>query len=84
MLSEKIKKEGLPDFFKNDVRLRNAEDGNLDKVIKDIKKEYEQYQPKGATHSTVVPTQTQTVNKQQDDKSVAYEKMGEAVKELIK
>ena len=84
VLSEKLKKEGLPDFFKNDTRLLNAEDGNLDKVIKDIKKEYEQYQPKGATHSTVVPTQNQTVNKQQDDKGVAFEKMGDALKELIK
>lgn len=84
VLSEKLKKEGLPDFFKNDTRLLNAEDGNLDKVIKDIKKEYEQYQPKGATHSTVVQTQSQTVNKQQDDKSAAFEKMGDALKELIK
>ena len=84
ILTEKLKKEGLPDFFKNDTRLLNAEDGNLDKVIKDIKKEYEQYQPKGATHSTVVPTQSQTVNKQQDDKSAAFEKMGDALKELIK
>ena len=84
VLGEKLKKEGLPDFFKNDTRLLNAEDGNLDKVIKDIKKEYEQYQPKGATHSTVVPTQSQTVNKQQDDKSAAFEKMGDALKELIK
>ena len=84
MLSEKLKKEGLPDFFKNDTRLLNAEDGNLDKVIKDIKKEYEQYQPKGATHSTVVQTQSQNVNKQQDDKSAAFEKMGDAIKELIK
>ena len=84
VLSEKLKKEGLPDFFKNDTRLLNAEDGNLDKVIKDIKKEYEQYQPKGATHSTVVQTQSQNVNKQQDDKGVAFEKMGDALKELIK
>ena len=84
VLSEKLKKEGLPDFFKNDTRLLNAEDGSLDKVIKDIKKEFEQYQPKGATHSTVVPTQSQTVNKQQDDKGVAFEKMGDALKELIK
>lgn len=84
VLSEKLKKECLPDFFKNDTRLLNAEDGNLDKVIKDIKKEYEQYQPKGATHSTVVQTQSQNVNKQQDDKSAAYEKMGDAIKELIK
>ena len=84
VLSEKLKKEGLPDFFKNDTRLLNAEDGNLDKVIKDIKKEYEQYQPKGATHSTVVQTQSQSVNKQQDDKSAAFEKMGDTLKELIK
>ena len=84
VLSEKLKKEGLPDFFKNDTRLLNAEDGNLDKVIKDIKKEYEQYQPKGATHSTVVPTQNQTVAQQQDEKGAAFEKMGDAIKELIK
>ena len=84
ILTEKLKKEGLPDFFKNDTRLLNAEDGNVDKVIKDIKKEYEQYQPKGATHSTVVPTQNQTVDKTQDDKSAAFEKMGDALKELIK
>ncbi|MBO7734950.1 MAG: hypothetical protein J6S67_20480 [Methanobrevibacter sp.] len=84
VLSEKLKKEGLPDFFKNDTRLLNAEDGNVDKVIKDIKKEFEAIQPKGATHSTVVQTQSQSVNKQQDDKSAAFEKMGDAIKELIK
>ncbi len=84
ILTEKLKKEGLPDFFKNDTRLLNAEDGNVDKVIKDIKKEFEAIQPKGATRSTVVQTQNQNVNKQQDDKSVAFEKMGDAIKELIK
>ena len=85
VLGEKLKKEGLPDFFKNDTRLLNAEDGNLDKVIKDIKKEYEQYQPKGANHSTVVPTQSQTIQKgEQDTKSVAFEKMGDALKEIVK
>ena len=84
VLGEKLKKEGLPDFFKNDTRLLNAEDGDVDKVIKEIKKEFDAFQPKGATHSTVVPTQSQTVNKQQDDKGVAFEKMGDALKELIK
>ena len=84
VLTEKLKKEGLPDFFKNDSRLLNADDGNLDKVIKDIKKEFEAYQPRGATHSTVVPTQSQNVNRQQDDKGAAFEKMGDALKELIK
>lgn len=85
VLGEKLKKEGLPDFFKNDTRLLNAEDGNLDKVIKDIKKDYEQYQPKGANHSTVVPTQSQTIQKgEQDTKVVAFEKMGDALKEIVK
>ena len=88
VLSEKLKKEGLPDFFKNDTRLLNAEEGNIDKVIKDIKKEYEQYQPKGATHSTVVQTNTTSGNTQASDKEQAkeqaYEKMGDAIKELIK
>lgn len=79
-LSKKLAKEGLPDFFKNDTRLINAEDGDLDKVIKDIKKEYGDVLPKGATHSTVVPTaQNQPpVDKKQE----AYNKMGEALKEL--
>ena len=85
VLGEKLKKEGLPDYFKNDTRLLNAEDGDLDKVIKDIKKDYEQYQPKGANHSTVVPTQSQTIQKgEQDTKSVAFEKMGDALKEIVK
>lgn len=79
-LSQRLKKEGLPDFFKNDARLINAEEGDVDKVIKDIKKEYETYLPKGATHSTVVPNaQNQPpVDKKQE----AYNKMGEALKEL--
>lgn len=83
VLSEKLKKEGLPDFFKNDTRLLNAEEGNVDKVIKDIKKEYEQYQPKGATHSTVVQTNTGGGNTQQSEKELAFEKMGEAIKEIV-
>lgn len=85
VLSEKLKKEGMPDYFKNDVRLLNAEDGNVDKVIKDIKKEYEQYQPKGATHSTVVQTSANGGgNPPANDKEQAYEKMGDTIKELIK
>ena len=84
VLSEKLKKENLPDFFKNDVRLRDAEDGEIDKVIKEIKKEFDAFQPKGATHSTVVPTQTQSISNTQDEKGQAFEKMGDAIKELIK
>ena len=84
VLTEKLKKEGLPEFFKNDTRLLNAEDGNIDKVIKDIKKEFDAYQPKGATHSTVVPTQNQNVDRKQDDKDAAYSAMGDAIKEMLK
>lgn len=79
-LSKKLAKEGLPDFFKNDTRLLNAEDGDIDKVIKDIKKEYGDAIPKGATHSTVV--QTAQGQKQVDTKQEAYNKMGQALKEL--
>ena len=60
IISSKLEKEGLPSFFKNDARLLNAEEGDYDKVIKDIKKEYDATLPKGATHSTVVPTAAQT------------------------
>lgn len=80
-ISKRLAKEGLPDFFKNDTRLLNAEDGDLDKVVKDIKKEYDNYQPKGATHSTVVPNAQST--KEKGEKQEAYDKMGEALKEII-
>ena len=79
-ISKRLAKEGLPDFLKNDTRLLNAEEGDLDKVIKDVKKDFEAYQPKGATHSTVVPNaQNQPPV---DEKQEAYNKMGEALKEL--
>lgn len=81
-LASRLAKEGLPDFFKNDARLLSAEDGNLDKVIKDVKKEYEATLPKGATHSTVVSTPT-GAKPQGDGKTAAYEAMGEALKGIL-
>lgn len=85
VIGEKLAKENLPSYFKNDARLLNAEEGDYDKVIKDIKKDYEANLPKGATHSTVVPTQSQRVTQQGGDaKGEAYEKMGSALQELIK
>ena len=81
MLSERLEKEGLPSFFKNDTRLLNAEDGNIDKVIKDIKKEYEADRPKGANHSTVV--RTAQGNQQKDAKSDGYSKFGDSLKEIV-
>lgn len=81
VLMEKLAKEGLPAHFKYDTRLLSAEDGDLDKAIKEVKKEYEQTLPKGATHSTVV--QTSTVGayaaKSGDKKQEAFEKLGEAL-----
>ena len=56
ILGEKLAKENLPSFFKNDSRLLNAENGDVDKVIKDIKKEYEASLPRGNQTSTVVKT----------------------------
>ena len=81
VISEKLNKEGLPDFFKNDSRLLNAEDGDLDKVIKDIKKDYEPYQQKGAKYSTVV--QNASGQKPNNDKAEVYQAVGEALKDAL-
>lgn len=82
ILAEKLAKENLPSYFKNDNRLLNAEDGDVDKVIKDIKKEYEASLPKGATYSTVVPT---SGSNQPDatEKDAANAALGQALKELV-
>ncbi len=77
-ISQKLAKEGLPNYFKNDTRLLNAEEGDIDKVIKEVKKEYEATLPKGATHSTVV--QTAQGAKSTNDKTQLYEDVGNAIK----
>jgi len=58
--AKKLAEAELPDFFKNDSRLLNAEDEQVDEVIKTIKEEYSKVLPKGATISTNVVTGTQT------------------------
>lgn len=80
-ISNRLAKEGLPNYFKNDTRLLNANDADLDKVIKDVKKEYEQTLPKGATHSTVIQTAQGQVPK--DNKSQVFEATGEALKQAL-
>ena len=82
ILGEKLAKENLPTFFKNDSRLLNAEDGDVDKVIKDIKKEYEASLPKGNTHSSVVQVNSQVPTQSKED--AAKEEFGKALKQLIK
>lgn len=81
-ISQKLAKEGLPSYFKNDTRLLNAEAGELDKVIKDVKKEYEASLPKGATHSTVVQQNAKSPSGD-GSKEEAFEKMGEAIKQIV-
>ena len=85
ILGEKLAKEGLPSYFKNDNRLLTAEDGDLDRVIKEVKKEYEATLPKGNPHSNVIqqggsvsPTSNKT------DTDIANEKMAEFLNEVLR
>lgn len=82
-LAQRLEKEKLPTYFKNDARLINADETNIDKVIKDIRKEYEASLPKGATHSTVVQTNATGKNANASEKDAAYAKMGDTLKQLI-
>lgn len=65
--AQKLKDNDLPDFFKNDARLLNAEDDKVDEVIKTIKEEYSKVLPKGATISTNITGSTPTGSKSKDD-----------------
>ena len=88
-ISARLAKEGLPVYFKNDTRLLSAEDGDLDKVIKDVKKEYEATLPKGAANSTVVQTSTSkpsgnNVGGAKDEQQAqAYGDFGQALNNLV-
>lgn len=83
VIEERLSKEGLPSYFRNDSRLLNAKDEDFDKAIKDVKKEYEATLPKGNTHSTVVQTYTNGAGQEQDATSKANEEMGNALKQII-
>lgn len=80
IVKDKVTGAGLPSYFVNDSRLLSAEEGEMDKVIKTIKGEYEATLPKGTTHSTVVQTGGQAPK---DDKAVVYEKVGQAIGQII-
>ena len=82
VLSERLAKEGLPTYFKNDTRLLNANDNDLDKAIKDVKKEYDATLPKGSTHSTVVNTATSKPT-DNSDKSQLFGQVGDALKNAL-
>ena len=83
IISERLAKENLPNYFKNDSRLINAEDGDMDKVIKDIKKEYEASLPKGNTYSSVIQQGNGKPATSGDSKEVAYGSMANFLKEQL-
>lgn len=82
-IAERLAKENLPSYLKNDSRLINADDSTFEKVLKEVKKDYEASLPKGATHSTVVQQSANGVNTPTTEKDQAYEKMGEVIKQII-
>lgn len=84
-IAERLQKENLPLFLKNDSRLLSAEDGEIDKAIKEVKKEYEATLPKGAGHSTVVQTSvgSQSPSGSEDKKQRAMEAMGDFIREQL-
>jgi len=83
-LSQRLAKEGLPDYFKNDSRLLNATEENFDKVIKSVKGEYESTLPKGNVHSSVVKTNIgRPTSNAEDSKTIALEKMADALKGVM-
>lgn len=84
ILETRLAKEGLPKYFANDNRLVSADDEHLDKILKDVKKEYEESLPVGSKVSTVVPTQSRGgANPQLTDKDIAYGKAAESIQDLF-
>lgn len=65
--ANKLKERGLPDFFKNDSRLLNATDEEVEGVITTIEKEYKGSLPQGATVSTNVSGTSTSGNAQQTE-----------------
>ena len=72
--AKKLVEAELPDFFKNDTRLLNAEDEQVDEVIKTIKEEYSKVLPKGATISTNVVTNTPSGQTQKTKEQLELER----------
>ena len=73
--AKKLAENDLPDFFKNDSRLLNAEDDKVDEVIKTIKEEYTKVLPSGATVSTNVNVSTESGKQQKTKEQLEIERM---------
>lgn len=81
VLRDRLAKEGLPSHYQYDTRLINATDDEFEKVLKGIKKEYDDLQPKGNPHSTVV--QTSGNKPQVSEKDKANQEMAQALAQVI-
>lgn len=82
-IESKLEKEGMPKYFANDSRLLSANDEQFDKVLKDVKKDYEANLPKGSQHSTIVPNQQGVVTPQKTEKEQAYAAAADTLKDLF-
>lgn len=83
VIEDRLVKEGLPTFLKNDSRLLNASDEDFDKIVKEVKKDFDNYAPKGNQHSSVIQTSTATPSNRQSEKDRANEEFGRALKQLV-
>ena len=81
VITQRLAKEGLPEYFKNDSRLLNSTDADFDKTLKEVRKEYEATLPKGNLHSSVVQQSGNTP--QPTNKDIANEKMAEALAQIV-
>jgi len=81
IIKDKLTSAGLPSYFVNDSRLLSAEEGDIDKVIKTVKSEYDATLPKGNTHSSVVQT---GATPPKNDQGQVYEAVGNAIGNLFK
>lgn len=82
-LEARLEKEGLPKYLANDNRLISANDEQFEKVLKEVKKDYEGNLPKGSQHSNVVPMQVGNNQAQPNAKEQAYAAAAETLKDLF-
>lgn len=82
VISQRLAKENLPDYFKNDYRLINSTDEDFEKNLKSVKSDYESSKPKGTTHSSVVQTNVAGSNSQSST-DAANQEMAQAIEKII-
>ena len=84
VLEERLSQEKLPNHYKYDSRLLNASEEDFEKVLKDVKKEYEAEQPKGNQTSTVVKTGGKEAAKgDQTASDIANEEFAEVLGRIV-